>query len=164
MKERLKRLLLESDPIKDRDLDDDWGDGEIDEIVESLLANGVIVPPCKVGDTVYHIAKCADFHSELDGTLYDIYGGIGSATGYYCPCELRNNCPFDNEENFDCEKQKSKLAIFEDEVKGFIIGEYEETIILLDYTGNEYIHKFGKTVFLTREDAKRALAERSDKT
>ena len=130
-------------------------------IADNLLANGVIVPPCKVGDKVYHIAKCDDFHAELDGTLYDSLGGIGSATGYYCPCELRNNCPFDDEEEFECENQKSKLAIFEDEVNGFIIGKYEETIILLYYTGNEYMHNFGKTVFLTREEAEKALAERS---
>ena len=55
MKERLKELLLSSDPMKERDLDDDWGDGELDEIVDQLLANGVIVPPCKIGDKVYTV-------------------------------------------------------------------------------------------------------------
>ena len=58
-RERLRELLLKCDPIKERDLDDDWGDGEIDDIVDSLLANGVIVPPCKVGDTLYSINKIA---------------------------------------------------------------------------------------------------------
>ena len=137
---------------------------DIEERCSSFkLKSRIVELPCAVGDTVYHIAECGNFHAELDGTLYDSLGGIGSATGYYCPCELRNNCPFDpfdNEEDFDCEKQKSKLAIFEDEVKGFIVGEYEETIILLDYTGNEYIHNFGKTVFLSREEAEKALKEK----
>ena len=162
-REKLRELIYaweyEENKVSIADCD---ADKSIERLIDKLLANGVIVPPCKVGDTVYHIAKCADFHSELDGTLYDIDGGIGSATGYYCPCELRNNCPFDNEEDFDCEKQKSKLVIFEDEVKGFVIGEYEETIILLDYTGNEYIHEFGKTVFLNREEAEKALEEMQD--
>lgn len=53
MKERLKELLLSSDPIKERDLDDDLGDGELDEIVDHLLTNGVIVTPVKAGDKVY---------------------------------------------------------------------------------------------------------------
>lgn len=57
MKERLKELLLSSDPIKERDLDDDWGDGELDEIVDHLLTNGVIVLPCKVVQTVYRVTK-----------------------------------------------------------------------------------------------------------
>lgn len=42
-KERLVELLLESEPIKERDLDDDWGDNEISDIAEYLLENGVIV-------------------------------------------------------------------------------------------------------------------------
>lgn len=41
--ERLKNILLSADPIRERDLDDDWGDGELDEIADHLLANGVIV-------------------------------------------------------------------------------------------------------------------------
>ena len=36
----------------------DWGAIEIAEpLADYLLANGVIVPPCKVGDTVYRICK-----------------------------------------------------------------------------------------------------------
>ena len=42
-RDRLIKLLLQSDPIKERDLDDDWGDGELEEIADHLLANGVIV-------------------------------------------------------------------------------------------------------------------------
>ena len=46
-KERLVELLLESEPIKERDLDDGWGDNEISDIAEYLLENGVIVPHAK---------------------------------------------------------------------------------------------------------------------
>jgi hypothetical protein len=30
-----------------------WGSGTSEEIADYILANGVIVPPCKVGDKVY---------------------------------------------------------------------------------------------------------------
>ncbi len=56
-KERLIELLLESEPIKERDLDDGWGDNEISDIAEYLLENGVIVTPVKVGDAVYTVSK-----------------------------------------------------------------------------------------------------------
>ena len=54
-RERLVELLLESGPIKERDLDDDWCDNEISDIADYLLKNGVIVPPCKVGTHLYRI-------------------------------------------------------------------------------------------------------------
>ncbi len=47
-RERLVELLLESEPIKERDLDDDWGDNEISDIAEHLIKNGVIVLPRKL--------------------------------------------------------------------------------------------------------------------
>lgn len=53
-RERLVELLLESEPIKERDLDDDWGDNEISDIAEHLLENDVIVPPC---NRVYFIVN-----------------------------------------------------------------------------------------------------------
>ena len=33
----------------------DWGTVEAESLADYLLANGVIVLPCKVGDTVYYI-------------------------------------------------------------------------------------------------------------
>ena len=36
--------------------EDEWGLDCIDNLIaDHLIANGVIVPPCKVGDTVYYI-------------------------------------------------------------------------------------------------------------
>lgn len=58
-RERLIELLLESEPIKDRDLDDNWYDGEISDIAEYLLENGVVVPPVKIGDVV-SVVRCKD--------------------------------------------------------------------------------------------------------
>ena len=129
-----------------------------ERIADHLLTNGVILSPVEVGQTVYHIASCKDFYHELDGSLYDSNGGPGDATGYYCPCELRNNCPFDGEDPFECDEQKEKKAVFEDEVKGIIIGECDyDNVVFLGYSGNVYFHEFGKTVFLKKEDADRAL-------
>ena len=77
-------------------------------VAEYLIANGVIVPPCKVGDTVYEIE-------------YDLNSGWWEAH----PLET--------------------------EVKAVCI-----------LTENDYypLNRVGKDVFLTREEAERALKER----
>ena len=46
---------------------------KVDDVVDSLLANGVIVPPCKVGDTVW----------------YELYGKVESAVVYSCTGVLK---------------------------------------------------------------------------
>lgn len=71
-RERLVELLLESEPIKERDLDDGWGDNEISDIAEYLLENGVIVLPCKVGDTVYQTDTAGQIYaSTVKNIIYD---------------------------------------------------------------------------------------------
>lgn len=46
-------------------------------LAHHLLANGAILPPCKVGDTVW----------------FELYGQIESAVVYHCTCELsRRGC------------------------------------------------------------------------
>ena len=86
-------------------------------LADYLLANGVIVPPCKVGGTLYVISQMKDkrilpFVNEYEAT----YIQVG--------------------------KRKCKVYHEQD---GFI------KIFLQD--------DFGKTVFLTREEAERALKE-----
>lgn len=109
MREKLIELLLNSDPLHERDLDDDLADGEIESIADYLLANGVIVPPCKVGDTVYIIS---DYTNEILDRL--IIGIIIKKDGY----------------DFIFDTQSS----------------WSDTDI-------------GKTVFLTHEEAEKALRE-----
>lgn len=41
-----------------------WGSGTSEEIADYLLANGVIVPPCKVGDTVW-------VYNSITGKIYE---------------------------------------------------------------------------------------------
>lgn len=114
----------------------------------------LVVLPCKVGDEVYIIEKCSNIPERLDGTLYDSDGSPGTATGYYCPYEA--NCPFDDDDFTICDDYKEKLAVFKDYVDEIHIRENEVFI----FTENTCQYcSFGKTVFLTREEAEKALKE-----
>ena len=74
-KERLVELLLESGPIKERDLDDDWGDNEISDIAEHLLENGVVVLPCKINDHVWFIKSAFSvLVKPIEARIIDIRG------------------------------------------------------------------------------------------
>ena len=88
-------------------------------LADHLLSNGVIVPPCIEGTTVYKIyRKCK---GSMDGCLYN--GGFG-----IWRCHYKNECRCD----------------------GFIDETKFELCMLKDV---------GKTVFLTREEAEKALKE-----
>lgn len=91
-------------------------------IAEHLLAAGVIVPPCKVGDTAYHLTS-VDTFNELN--VAEIFKGeVSSIT---IEDRLCIYCLYDN---------------------GIVYDHwYTETDI-------------GKSLFFTREEAERALAER----
>ena len=121
MTERLRELLLKCDPIKERDLDDDWGDGEIDDIVDSLLTNGVIVPPCKVGTTLFFL------YNSPYADKPDLTPRIYKTTDWYF------------------EVDKAGIVINTSDIHSF---------------NKVYDYVLGKTVFLTREEAEKALAER----
>lgn len=114
MRDRLVELILQSDPIKERDLDDEWYDGEIEDIADHLLENGVIVPPCKVGDVVYEINRNGILEMEI--------AQIKITERYIM---------------FDC------------------------IDVILDYEDFFYESDIGKTVFVTRDEAERALRERT---
>jgi hypothetical protein len=104
MRDRLIELLYEAN---EKFADCDCSDDEAVEILsDHLLANGVIVPPCKVGDTVYRIVG--------DGSIlaWDIIS----------------------------------MECFVDEI-GFV--DDSDNWIAFD--------DFGKTVFLTKEEAEQAL-------
>ena len=140
MRDRLIELLLKSEPLHERDLDDDLADGEIEAIADYLLANGVIVPPCKVGQTVYSI-KATYSKCQL-GTYWDEIRCDG--------CE----CTCDSHSTYSIQ---------------------EETVIELSFGGRFWCVKTNKTNgnfvfladtpygrYLTREEAEKALAERSE--
>ena len=88
-------------------------------VADFLLDSGVIVPPCRVGDTVYFV-------------------------------ELDEDCKY-----------------YVDKGRVYAISQNENTLWLsVRYlSGLRYDHTsddFGKTVFLTREEAEKALKKRSD--
>jgi hypothetical protein len=95
-KERLVELIKDEIDCDKAGIIPEW-------LADYLLANGVIVPPCKVGDTVYQIDGVRVYESTIKNVIYDTNG----------------------------------VAFDEDAI--------------------------GKTVFLTREEAEKALAETTDK-
>ena len=110
-------------------------------IADVLLANGVIVPPCKVGTTVYVIEPLwygvfGDDENKCRKCEHFYEGGMGD----HPDCGLGKNCCY------------------------HIVEEEADLRSLVDWIiPNRFTEKiaWGKTVFLTREDAEKALAERS---
>ena len=104
-----------------------------------LLANGVIVPPCKVGDTVYVISETRAKETKVD-TIQ-----IGS----------RNKVIF---VNFECD----------DDCEGCPFEAWSQSYCGEWDCGNQYgfaeikADDFGKTVFLTKEEAEQALKEKGN--
>ena len=87
-----------------------------EKLTDHLLANGVIVPPCKVGQKVYYFVGNEIFRGTIDTFQIDT-----KENWYIAYC--KTDCNLTGE---------IKLAFWE----------------------------FGKTVFLTKEEAERALKER----
>lgn len=92
-------------------------DEQIEHIADHLLANGVIVPPCKVGDIVYFANESYHDSAEIDGIHID-ENGISFTWAQY---------------------------------------DFGVDITELWDDGEFNIDEIGKTVFLTREEAERAL-------
>ena len=93
-------------------------------LADYLLEHGVIVPPCKVGDTVWWVTEIVDENCEEKPDI--LLGEIASFS-----------------------VQKEGLWAFCRYVNGLTFWH-----LVSDY--------FGKTVFLTREEAERALKEREN--
>lgn len=96
-----------------------------EKFADYLLANGVIVPPCKVGDTVYiqngKIGTVTSIHQNLIGKEVGRWVVTAWFENYYGDTKI---------EGFECGSNKTF-----------------------------YFADFGKTVFLTRDEAEAALKE-----
>lgn len=72
-----------------------WGSGTSAEIADRLLANGVIVPPCKVGDTVYYISGFNGYEKicgkKVKRILFDNEGLIFTVRGMYMDFNIPEN-------------------------------------------------------------------------
>ena len=96
-------------------------------LAEHLLANGVIVPPCKVGDTVYRVVEMGTgIHFKQVGRC-----GIGHSQGY-------------------------KIVPCEEKIKRFI-----RTVEVSKNNFFDICENFGKTVFLTKEEAEQVLSAKA---
>lgn len=121
-REKMIELLEEADQVAQAKGITDYKDAIADN-ADHLLANGVIVPPCKSGDTVYYLTT-VDTEKELNVT--DIFCGTVQGIGF-----------------------DGKIL--------WISAKYTN--------GLYYYHQsedFGKTVFLTKEEAEAKLKERSE--
>ncbi len=112
MRDRLTELLLNRPYYADSE-----------ELADYLIANGVILPPCNVGDTVYYFSHRPFNMSLLSNTIYEAHVVRMAITRF--GIEL-------------------VIQIHDDEW-----GVTEVT----------QISSFGKTVFLTREEAEKKLKE-----
>lgn len=96
----------------------------IEEIADYLLANGVIVPPCKVGDVVWINTQYGTIRAIVSQIKLIENNGVLVRLAYdlsYC------------------------------------YNEHINTYGAVGYTEDKF--EFGKTVFLTREDAEKKLEE-----
>lgn len=111
MRDRLIELIKASSP------------NTIEGLAEDLLAAGCILPPCKVGDVVYHLTSEEVFDVLNCAEIYEgkVVSMAKDEDGVWLYCR------YDNGLNY----------------------WYSETDI-------------GKLIFLTREEAERALAERRE--
>ena len=129
MRDRLIELLnnCAKQPIMIEGLEH-WSD----TIADYLRANGVIVSPCKVGDTVYYLDDIV-WDDECRDCEHYLMGGLGDPSA--C-CRTR-----DGNKHPDCIKIIEEVAT-QREIYWWL-----------------YSSSFGKTVFLTKEQAEKALAE-----
>lgn len=103
-------------------------------IADYLLKNGVIVPPCKVGDKVYYLATECDNCAEQEDYCYR---GCKKPKGY---------------------TKVNKTVIEQFRIRGDQFDSMTDTKALAStYSHDFYFRDIGKTVFLTREEAERAL-------
>lgn len=105
--------------------------------------------PCKVGDVVYRISKCENVHMHRDDDYFDGTGAV--------ECPFEGSCEFE-----DCNDDNTR--IFETQIASFYVDDTGHLIAFVDDIGPaiEKSH-WGKTVFLTPEEAKQALKEKEAK-
>lgn len=137
MREKLIELVGSTEYGNGSLVGKNFQEGFIAKIADHLLANGVIVLPCKVGDTVWEVHNNTDACSDC----HDYCAGFGDAwcdrkdvdvDSRYYPCIAEKPV---------CEKQFMEIIEFVPSID-FIFNHRKE---------------FGKTVFLTREAAEAAL-------
>ena len=115
----------------------------IERLADHLLANGVIVPPCKVGDTVYQVKYCRCGNPEC----YEMK---------HCYKKDTKRTPIVIDSIMLVQKGKRIVVPYKFEWKP--IGTICYKIIKKPFK-LEWLTEIGKTVFLTKEEAEEKLKE-----
>ena len=102
------------------------GNRNVSTLADYLLANGVIIPPCKVGDIVYHINTFSPRNPIIK------------------ECEV-DALHITSGKNKRGHKKPSYVLV--------------RDIMMQSLSTRIYFEEFGKTLFLTREEAEQALKE-----
>lgn len=125
-RERLIKLLMQGELEADKQgvFNCSRSEWKAEIMADFLLSNGVIVPPCCIGDTVYEIRE--NGKNPISGKRFD-----------RCITTVQM---------LDCAAIR-KSTLYAKEKR---------------YAKNDSV-RLGKTVFLTREEAEKALAERNGK-
>lgn len=118
---------------------------DFEELADYLLENGVIVPPCKEGDTVYIIKRCSCNKPDCYHTQ-QCYKKITMQTPKFVDrvmmLETGRKCKYD---------YFGRGMSYEEYEKGTVCRTiYEKPFTL------EMLTKIGKTVFLTKEEAQQS--------
>jgi hypothetical protein len=116
---------------------------EVQELAKAKADGRLVVLPIKVGESVYAIVNCADIIKSCDD---DYFTGTGAIS-----CPFEKDCPFE-----ECDD--GNRGVFETACKGFWVDDGGRLNVFLDYiNANIGPLDFGKTVFLTREAAEKAV-------
>ena len=113
-------------------LENQFTDYALYSICDDLIENGVVVPPCKVGDKVYCLCTLVD-DDFCEGCEFYYGGGMGDMP---CCDATRHG-----------ERKKECIVVCEE------VATEKEIYWWL------YMNDFGKTVFLTKEQAEQKLKE-----
>lgn len=122
-----------------------YGYGTDDYFADGLLSNGVIAPPCKVGDTVYVITDCSQIIKHFDN---DYVTGTGAI-----------ECPFEDVCKFE-ECNDINTQVLETYVTFLLCDECDDWTFRCEDINRAFsFSEIGKTVFLTPEEAEKSLKE-----
>lgn len=139
-------------PVTNRGIIDSIMGMPLDEMAELIRAKQegrIIVPPVKAGQTVYIITDCSMIFMYHDN---DYFTGTGAIE---CPFEDACNFTECNDENTQVLETAVHFLLCDDDGKWYFNCEH----INQGYNFND----IGKSVFLTKEEAEKALAERMTK-